>query len=152
MEAEKSAVCGCPEASLQCRSMDKTENGLWVLLEHLKTEIDAWQLDPFEENPPATTDTIRYGLYLIALDILFCETRYSSGYEAYQGLPSRTKIPKEDYDNIRTQLAPYIAWLDGLNVSRLIQLKRTGLTESAATQEIAMMDQPVVNAWLDALS
>src|SRR5690349_1932353 len=95
--------------------------GLTALLESLKEEIDRWELAPHES--PHDADTVRYGLYLIAMDVLWCEVMTAGGYADYVNLATQAKLPEADYRAFAQHLAPFSEWLRQVNAEKLSAFK-----------------------------
>lgn len=131
------------------------KNGLSMLLDTLREEIEGWELAP-PDSPltPEQVINIRYGAYMMALDVLYCEsTCPEDGYGFYLNYPIQVKLPREDYDAFRMQLAPYVQWLNTLNLNlRNISTDGSVITfQQGATgelTEVTLTDQPVFSDWL----
>lgn len=131
---------------------EQTNDSLSSLLESLRDEVGQWELaPPGEAAESVDPETIRYGLYLMCMDILLCETADRGGYAAYAELPIPARLSAGDYKAFRKQLEPYILWLDRLNVKRVLELRRTGLSESSAVAETNFEEQTAFNAWIETL-
>lgn len=131
--------------------MDQTNDTLSSLLDCLKDEIARWELAP-SDDPVAQAkeeERIRYGLYLIAMDVLLCETAERGGYAAYAAMPATAKLDEADYNAFKVQLVPFILWLDRLNIKRVVELKDSGLTVAQAEAEANFEEQTAFNLWLE---
>lgn len=132
---------------------DEFQIGLSLLIENVREEVETWELDPFDNTDPSATPpdlaAIRHGLYLIALDILLCESQLSSGGGGYEHFKTRFNnagIPRIEYDAMKKELVPYIHWLDSLSLKRALTLQGAGFSQTEALQEA--IDVPMIDAAL----
>lgn len=123
-----------------------SDTGLTALLENLREEIDRWELAP--GDLPHESETIRYGLYLIAMDILWCEVMTGGGFQDYLALQTSAKLPENDYQAFATQLAPYVAWLRQANVAKFSELLQNGMTDLQAQNELLATHLSACQDWL----
>ena len=123
-----------------------SETGLTTLLENLREEIDRWELTPGDLDHES--ETIRYGLYLIAMDILWCEVMTGGGYQDYLALQTSAKLPENDYQTFATQLTPYIVWLRQANLNKLLEFKETGMSDLQAQDELLAGHLTACQNWL----